>query len=137
MEPIVQGAGGMRFYSAEYLRRVSELCSENDVLLILDEIATGFGRTGKLFGCQHWDVVPDIMTMAKGITSGYLPLGGIQISDRIREAMEDLALVKLCSKDGRVEMLTDTTDEQRNILKTLHVKQPGRIRDLAQTPQNL
>jgi transposase len=57
--------------------------------------------------------------------------------DRIREAMEDLSLIKLCAKDGRVEMLTDTTDEQRNILKTLDVKHPSRIRDLAQTPQNL
>jgi adenosylmethionine---8-amino-7-oxononanoate aminotransferase len=83
MEPLVQGAAGMLVHPEGYLRGVRELCDRHDVLLIADEVATGFGRTGRMFACEHEEVVPDILCVAKGITGGYLPLAATLTSERV------------------------------------------------------
>ena len=85
MEPLVQGAAGMLIHPKGYLRGVRELCDRHDVLLILDEVATGFGRTGRMFACEHEDVAPDLLCLAKGITGGYLPLAATLASERVYE----------------------------------------------------
>ena len=86
IEPIVQGAAGMLIQPEGFLRGVRELCTKHDVLMIADEVATGFGRTGKMFACEHEEVSPDLMCVAKGISGGYLPLAATLATQKIFDA---------------------------------------------------
>lgn len=86
VEPMLQGAGGMIVWPAEFLAGVRQLCDEHDTLMIADEVLTGFGRTGRLFACEHAAVSPDIICLSKAVTGGYLPLGVTVASDAIYEA---------------------------------------------------
>jgi putrescine---pyruvate transaminase len=84
----VQGAGGVIPPQDDYFTRIREICDQYEVLLIADEVITGFGRTGRWFGLEHYGIEPDIASFAKAITSGYVPLGGIGVNDTIRDVIE-------------------------------------------------
>lgn len=86
IEPIIQGAAGMLMWPSGYLKQIRDLCSRYHVLLIADEVFTGFGRTGTMFACEHEDVTPDLMAIAKGLTGGYLPLAATLVTQEIYDA---------------------------------------------------
>lgn len=86
VEPLLQGSAGMRIYPALYLKKLRKLCTKHDVLLIVDEIATGFGRTGKMFACDHAKITPDIMCLSKGLTGGYMPMALTVTTDKVYNA---------------------------------------------------
>jgi adenosylmethionine---8-amino-7-oxononanoate aminotransferase len=90
VEPLCQGAAGMRIYPDEYLRRLRRLCDERSVLLIADEIAVGFGRTGSMFACEHAGIVPDIMCLGKGLTGGHLPMSATLVTEKIYDAFRNV-----------------------------------------------
>lgn len=100
VEPLCQGAAGVRIYHPEYLRRLRELCDEYELILIADEIAVGFARTGKMFACDHAEITPDIMCFGKALTGGYLPMSATIVTDRVYDAFRSDASMDRTFYDG-------------------------------------
>jgi len=152
-EPVM-GSGGVIVPPPTYFPRLREICDRHDVLLIADEVITGFGRTGQWFGLGHWGITPDLMSFAKGVTSGYLPLGGVVVSDRIHQAILDappdekfmhaatysghptccavgLANIDIIEREGLVERARVQGDRFRAGLETLSSLPPvGEVRGI-------
>jgi adenosylmethionine-8-amino-7-oxononanoate aminotransferase len=89
VEPVVQGAGGMKIHDPKYLKTARELCTQYDIPLIVDEIATGFGHTGKMWGCDHAEIIPDIMTVGKGLTGGMMSMAAMMSSKKISDTISN------------------------------------------------
>ncbi|MBR3770829.1 MAG: aminotransferase class III-fold pyridoxal phosphate-dependent enzyme [Clostridium sp.] len=133
IEPVV-GSGGIIPIPTLYLQRLEELCKENDVLLICDEVATGFGRTGKMFCYQHAGIKPDIVCMAKGINSGYLPMGAVSINEKVHDVFHeaDVPLFHLSTQNGNpiccsaaIETIRQLTEQDEKLIK--HVCSMGEL----------
>ncbi|MGL4731312.1 MAG: adenosylmethionine--8-amino-7-oxononanoate transaminase [Clostridium sp.] len=132
IEPMIQGAAGMKIYSHKYLQKLRNLCDKYDINLIADEIAVGFGRTGKMFACEHAGISPDIMTTSKGLTAGYMPMSLILTTNKIYNAFYDdyntmKAFLHSHSYSGnplgcRIAIETLKIFEEENILEKINKK---------------
>lgn len=126
LEPLVQGAAGMCIYSAEILRQLSDLCQKHDVLLIADEVMTGFGRTGAMFACEKAGIVPDLLCLSKGLTGGFLPMGATLCTRAIYDAFYD---------DSRARQFFHSTSFSGNplacaaALASLEIWEEGHVHD--------
>ena len=112
----------------EYWPRIADLCRRTGALLIVDEVVTGFGRTGRMFGCEHWGIRPDIMVMAKGITSGYVPMGAVAVTARVNDAFRDRPLLHLNTFAGHpvacaaAEATLDILERERLVENALRLE---------------
>lgn len=135
--------GAVKVPQPDYWPRLRELCDEHGILLIADEVVCGFGRTGRWFGSEHWGVRPDIMTMAKGLTSGYVPMGATAVSRKVQQAFEQtplvhvntysghpvacaaaLATIEIIEREGLVEHAADCETELRQLLEGIAAEAP-------------